>query len=103
MFQPKSSIWTIPSEWWDRIDFGSDFWNLRVMLLLERIERRRVELGISRPQFARKLGMSRRRFWRFETGRTQLLAKDVPKVARALRSKISELYGERPWPNEARR
>ncbi len=57
----------------------------------ERIQTIREGKGLSREQLATLLGESRLWMWRIETGKTKLLAEDLPRVARALNVDIEEL------------
>lgn len=65
------------------------------MQLHDRVVLRRTKIGLSRADLAAKLGMKVRDLWRKETGRTRILADEVPAFARALRTRVSWLYGER--------
>lgn len=64
------------------------------MLPRERIVSRREALKLSRAQLAKKLGLTRRQLWRLETGEVRIVAEDMPKIAKALRTSVSALYGE---------
>jgi transcriptional regulator with XRE-family HTH domain len=57
------------------------------------IEDRRTELGMSRAALAKKLRITRRQVWRVETGGIRVLADDVPRIARALATNVTDLYG----------
>lgn len=56
-----------------------------------RIQERREELGWSRAQLARKLGVRRMTVWRLENGVTQPGLAKLNKVARKLRTTVVEL------------
>jgi transcriptional regulator with XRE-family HTH domain len=66
------------------------------MTLNEGIARCRAAAGLSRSEVARKLGITFRRWWRMETGRIRILAVELPKIAWALETTISDLYGSAP-------
>lgn len=56
-----------------------------------RIQAIREKRGWSRAQLARKLGCTRMTVWRLETGETNLSVDDLPRVARVLKAKVTEL------------
>jgi transcriptional regulator with XRE-family HTH domain len=51
--------------------------------------------NLSRDEVARRLKTTRMRIWRLEKGDTKILADDVPRIARALRTSILALYGRK--------
>ncbi len=57
----------------------------------ERIQAIREGKGLSREQLAKLLNESRLWVWRIETGKTKLLAEDLPRVALALEVEVEEL------------
>jgi transcriptional regulator with XRE-family HTH domain len=63
------------------------------MTLNEGIARSRAVAGLSRSEVARRLGITVRRWWRMETGRLRILAVEMPRIAWALETTISDLYG----------
>jgi transcriptional regulator with XRE-family HTH domain len=66
------------------------------MTLNEGIARSRAVAGLSRSEVARRLGITVRRWWRMETGRLRILAVEMPRIAWALETTISDLYGSTP-------
>lgn len=56
-----------------------------------RIQLRREWLGLSREDLAQRLGTTRLRVWRIETGKTKLDSDELPKFAEALQTTVSEL------------
>lgn len=50
----------------------------------QRIQARREELGLSRPELARRLRITRAHVWRVETGVQPLSLRSLPRWARAL-------------------
>jgi transcriptional regulator with XRE-family HTH domain len=55
-----------------------------------RIQARRLALGMSRQELAEKLNTTRMTVWRIETGKGQLPADRLRKWARALKTKATE-------------
>ena len=64
-----------------------------LMTLNEGITRCRVTAALSRSEVARRLGITLRQWWRMETGRIRILAIEMPKIAWALETTVSDLYG----------
>ena len=58
-----------------------------------RIQAIREEKEMSRECLANKLETTRLQIWRIETGKTKLLADDLPRFARALGVDVAELVG----------
>jgi transcriptional regulator with XRE-family HTH domain len=58
------------------------------------IARRRVALGLSRKQVGERLGITERQWWRMETGRTPILAVEMPRIAEVLETTVASLYRE---------
>jgi len=56
-----------------------------------RIQAIREKRGWSRADLAKKLGCTRMTVWRLETGETSLPADELPRVARVLKAKVTEL------------
>jgi transcriptional regulator with XRE-family HTH domain len=60
----------------------------------DNIARCRVAAGLTHQQLARRLGITRRQWWRMETNRIRILAAEMPGIAQALDTTVSALYGE---------
>lgn len=58
-----------------------------------RIEGRRLELGLTRQDLASRLNTTRLRIYRLERGKTRIPLDELPKIARALRMKVAVLAG----------
>ncbi len=58
------------------------------------IQSHREALGISRNDLAHKLGITRLKVWRIETGQTQLPADEIGRWAVALGIKAADLVSE---------
>lgn len=56
-----------------------------------RIQARRLELGLSRATLAKRLKTTRMTVWRIENGKTQVPSDELPRFARALKLQVSEL------------
>ncbi len=67
-------------------------------LLHENITRRRVAAGLSRREFAERLGVTERQWWRMETDRIRIAAAEMPRIAKALNTTVAALYRPRPKP-----
>jgi DNA-binding XRE family transcriptional regulator len=61
---------------------------------IERIVRRRQVLGLSYSELGRLLGIRPGHWWKIEKSQVRLLAELVPRIAAALRTSVSALYGE---------
>jgi transcriptional regulator with XRE-family HTH domain len=64
------------------------------MALNENITRRRVAVGLSRREVAKRLGVTERQWWRMETDRIKILASEMPRIAAVLGTTIARLYRE---------
>ena len=56
-----------------------------------RIQARRKALGLTRSELAERLGTTRLKVWRVETGKVQVPADDLPVWAKVLKTKPAEL------------
>ena len=70
----------------------------------DRISIRRRELNLSQKELAQLYGVSRELISQFETGRSEINAGDLPRLAKILLAPISYFYGgiEYPLPDEIR-
>jgi transcriptional regulator with XRE-family HTH domain len=60
---------------------------------LQAIAARRIQLGISSAEMAKKLGMPNRSvYWKYENGKYKFRAEDLPKLANALKCSVSRFY-----------
>lgn len=62
----------------------------------EMIRRRRVELDLAQVEIARRVGVSGVLVSQWETGKSRIMADDIPKIAAALSTTSSRLMGELP-------
>lgn len=56
-----------------------------------RVQERREALEMTRSELAKKLKISPLKLWRIETGKTRLIADDLPSYAKALKTTIEDL------------